>query len=96
MPHFCKVYQNFPEASFSGDRERSLEPQTAALNSIETRQYTEVEISSITNPVKPSATLWKLYQPRKKVCDCCRDGNRSAEVGNTISAPTRAPLQNGD
>jgi len=91
IPYICRVYQNFPEVSFSGDRERSLEPSTAALNSSETRHYVEVEISSMTNPLKSSATLWKLYQPRKKVCDCYRDGNRSAEAGNTTSIPTRAP-----
>jgi len=44
MPHICKVYQNFPEVSYSGDKERSLEPSTAALNSKETRQYVEAEM----------------------------------------------------
>jgi len=95
MPHICKVYRNFPEVSYSGDRERSLEPSTAASHSIETRQYIEAEMSSMTNPLKPSATLWIPYHARKKICDCCRDGNRSAADGNNTSIPTRAPTITG-
>jgi len=91
MLHNCKVYQNLPEVSYSGDRERSLEPSTAASNASETRLYAEAQISSMTNPLKPSVTLWTPYQPRKKICDCCRDGNRSAGVGNTTLIPIRAP-----
>jgi len=76
MPHFCKVFWNFPEVSYNGDMERSLEPSMAASHSIEIRQYVEAEISSITNPLKPSAILWIPYHLRKKICDGCRDGNR--------------------
>jgi len=66
IPHFYKVFQNFPEVSYNGDREQSLEPSMTASYSIEIRQYVETEISSMTNPLKPSATLWILYHLRKK------------------------------
>ena len=55
------------------------------------RRFAKAEISSITNPLKSSATLWKHYQPRKTAYDCCRDGNRYVGAGNTISALTRPP-----
>jgi len=95
MPHICKVFRNFPEVSYNGDRVQSLEPPTAASHSIETRQKVEAEISSMTNPLKPFATLWIPYHPRQKIFDSCRDGNRSAEDGNNTLIPTRAPTHTG-
>jgi len=55
--HNCKVYQSSPEVSYSGDRERLLEPSTAASYSTETRLYAEAQISFMTSPLRPLATL---------------------------------------
>jgi hypothetical protein len=70
--------------------------QGAVLKSTKTRRFAEVEISSITNPLKSLATSWKPYQPQKTACDCCRDGNRYVGAGNTILALTQPPTTIGN
>jgi len=96
MPYNYKACWSLAEASYNGDRALSLEPTTAASHSTGIRQFGETAISSWTIPIKPSATSLKLYQLRKITCDGYRDGDRSAEDGNSTSTHIRDPVTTGN